>query len=83
MKAKQNQKVPVTSRALIQRINRRLKPDGEMLKRSRGALAEGELGEYYTVDFERNVLGYTRINLEKYGRELGVLADFESLEDES
>ena len=84
MKAKKQQKVPVTNRAVIQRINRRLKADDEVLKKARGAAAQGSLGDYYIVNVRYNAIGAggTNVDPEKYARELGVLADYEVVEDE-
>ncbi len=43
------QMITVTSNALIKRINRKLAPEGETLKVTRGERWRGELGDYYTV----------------------------------
>ena len=49
--------VPITERALLQRINRKLRADGEMLKHTRGnGRAAAELGEYYALDLHRNAI---------------------------
>lgn len=74
------QKVPVTEKALYQRINRKLAADGEKLKRARGANVETALGEYFVVDIYRNAVMHTHIDLEDYGRELDVLAEWEALQ---
>ena len=42
--------VPVSERALIQRINRKLASDLEVLKTARGRRAEFDLGRYYVID---------------------------------
>ena len=81
-------KVPISERALIQRINRRLKQDGEMLRTARRLDAGGywvedsNLGRYYTIDVERNFIVQTFLDLEAYGRKLKVLAEWEALETE-
>lgn len=74
-------KVPVTPRALIQRINRRLATDNEVLKAARGARMQQEVGDYYIVDLSRNAVTRTSANPEKLARELGVLKDWETLAD--
>jgi hypothetical protein len=72
-------KVPVTMRALMQRINRKLKPDDEVLKVARSERVEQELGKYYTLDHRRNVLIHKDVDPEELGRELGVLRDYEKV----
>jgi hypothetical protein len=76
---KKQQKVPVTERALIQRVNRKLWHDDEMVKTSRGARAELDLGRHYIVNWRINGLTHRNIDLEDWGRELGVLRDYEEL----
>ena len=71
--------VPVTMRALVQRINRALAQDDEALKKTRGARAIQELGDYYVLDFNRNALVEKDVDPEEFGRELGVLQDYERL----
>jgi hypothetical protein len=69
--------VPVTARALWQRINRTL-PEGVVLKKAgRGAHVRTTLGEWYLIRHNRVVR--TRIPLEDYGRELRVLQPYERL----
>jgi hypothetical protein len=72
--------IPITRRALIQRINRKL-PEGEKLKCSRGAQTENELGAYYTVDECSNTVTASHIDLEKWASELKVLKPYERLVD--
>ena len=74
-------KLAITTRALIQRINRKLKPEGEMLKTGRGR-ARGSVGEYYVVNFNRNWITRQHVDLEALGRELGCLMAWEELRDE-
>jgi hypothetical protein len=82
-------KVPISERALIQRINRRLKQDGEMLRSARGTWHQGRwypdsnLGRYYIIDFMRNFVIHVRVDLEAYGRELEVLREWEELQAEA
>lgn len=64
-------------RALIQRINRVLSKENETLKKSRGMQAFLDLGDYYAIDVNRNYVSAKHIDPEKWGRELGVLKDFE------
>jgi len=72
---------PVSERALIGRINRRLGRDYKKLFKSRpGSRLEANVGRFYVVDVWRNTVVDTHVDLESYGRELGVLAEWEQLE---
>jgi len=79
----------VTVRAIVQRINRRLKreyADGERglfgLKAARSPRARQDLGDYYLLNLERNLIADTHVDLEKFGRELGVLQRYERVEED-
>jgi hypothetical protein len=75
---KEKPKMPVSERALYQRINRKLRSDGSLiLKASRRP--DLEVGKYYVIDTNRNALVLMRVNLEKYARALGVLNGWEAL----
>jgi hypothetical protein len=79
---KQN-KVQVTARALVQRINYDLAKNNDLqVKKTRGARALLDLGEYYILDVARNFVRETHVDIEDLGRELKVLADYECLEEE-
>ena len=71
--------VPVSMRALIQRINRKLKPENETLKVLRGDRWRNDLGNYFIVDFYRNVVVAQHVEPEKLGRELEVLKPWEHI----
>jgi len=71
--------VPVTARALIQRINRALAKDNEILKTTRGERAVQDLGQYYVLDFNMNAVMRKDVDIEEFGRQLGALKDFEKL----
>jgi hypothetical protein len=78
-------RVPVSERALVARINRKLKPESKQLRRTRGERAIREHGYYHIIDWNLNVvLGYQDLNIETLGRELGVLKAWERVvwEDE-
>jgi hypothetical protein len=72
-------KVPIAEKALYQRINRKLRADGEVLKRARGNV-ETTLGEYYVVNVERNFVAQHHVDIAELGREIGVMAEWESLQ---
>jgi hypothetical protein len=73
-------RVQVSLPALMARINRKLAPASEQLKAARGARARFDLGEYYVLDYARNFVMAFRVDPEDFGRELGVLKDWEALE---
>ena len=72
-----DEKIPITKRALVQRINRHLRGRNEALRGKRGV----NTGEYYLVDFGRNTVIEDSVAIEKLGWELGVLKPYERLED--
>jgi hypothetical protein len=69
--------VPVTMRALIQRINRKLRRDDQRLRTARGWFSN--LGDYYVLDFKHQRIVKGRVDPEALGRDLGVLKDYEQL----
>ena len=69
----------ITERALLQRINRRLKQDAEQVRTARGDQAERDVGRYYIVNMKRNSIESMHVHLEKLGRELGVMQPWEEL----
>jgi len=68
---------------LMARINRKLGHDGEQLKATRSERARLELGDYYIIDADRNVILHKDCELVELARELGVLKPYEALERES
>jgi hypothetical protein len=73
--------IPVTERALIQRINRVLRRDGRILKATRGEHSLREVGQYYILGFDRNAVRTLHVDIQELARELGVLRSFERLEE--
>jgi hypothetical protein len=71
--------VPVSVRALVQRINRKLAQAGQALRTTRGNRWRSNLGHYYVLNLELNYIARTRVDLEALGRELGVLSPWESV----
>lgn len=74
--------VPVSQRALLQRINRRLAKEHEVLKTLRGQRYEHDLGRHYAVNYATNLVTATHVDPEAWGRELGVLAAWETVKEE-
>ena len=73
--------IPVTRRALLQRINRKLKKVSEVLRATRGENARADFGDYFILDLDRNAVLHKAVDLEKLGRKKGVLKKFERLVD--
>jgi hypothetical protein len=76
------QKVKVSERALIARINRRFRADDEPLefRKSRSEQMKREYGTYYVLNTRYNVIqGYSYINLEEYAKEWDALEPYECL----
>lgn len=69
----------ITEKALYQRINRRLKHDGEVLRTARSQRTELTVGRYYILDVQSNAIAYQHVDLEELGRKLGVLLPGEQL----
>ena len=76
-------KVSVGRKALLARINRKLKPDLRTVRTLRGNRSRREVGDYYEVDLNRNAIVAMHVDLEDYARELGVLTEWERLEEEA
>jgi hypothetical protein len=78
MLARKQTTVPVTMRALVQRINRRLRDEGEVLKAARSERVVSSVGLFFIV--RRNKIATQHVNPEALGRELGILSPWEHLE---
>jgi hypothetical protein len=74
-------KVPVSMRALVARINRKLRADGEVLKAAHGARAESSVGHWYVLNLDRNQITRRHVDPEDLGRRLGCLQAWEKLVD--
>lgn len=81
-------KVPITERALLQRINRKLKKENQVLRTARGFWAgpnwyeDNNLGRYYVIDIYQNMLVDHHVDIEEMGRDTGALAEWEALQSE-
>jgi len=73
--------VKITQRELVRRINQKIAKNIEGVKKSKDGEAHNETDEYYTIEFDQNNIITTDVDIEKLGKELGVLKDFEKLED--
>lgn len=68
----------ITKKALLSRINRKLAPNHESVRKARKT--EPSLGEFYLLDEYRNVVMAVDVDLEEAARVLEVLAAGEHLE---
>jgi hypothetical protein len=71
--------VPLSPRAVIQRINRALLKQGEVLRASRGWRAQMDVGHYFLVDIDKNFIVRKDVDLERMAKELGVLKPYEKV----
>jgi hypothetical protein len=69
---------PVTAEVLVKRINRRLRPDGQMLRRARRWTVD--TGAFYLIDADRNFFLQGHVDVAALARELGVLYAGEEVE---
>jgi hypothetical protein len=73
--------VPISKRALLARLNRKLDADHAAVKITRyNTPARRTLGEYYVV--ADGGVADSNVDLESYGRQHGALAQHEHLTDE-
>lgn len=74
-------KAIVTERALFARIDRKLAKGGERLRRCKeDARAFSELGSLYIINVNSNTVTAKNCDLEKLGKEIGALEEWEELE---
>ncbi len=74
------EKAMITERALLTRINRQLIKEMQQVRKCRiNTSGHGELGDFYAVDLNCNTVTAKHVDLETWGRELGVLAGFEAV----
>jgi hypothetical protein len=64
---------------LVQRINRKLAADDEVLKAARGARLQQEVGQFFIVNVRINGVTGKDVDPEVLGRELGVLKPWEAV----
>jgi hypothetical protein len=85
------QKALISERALVRRVNRRLKAENHQMKRTRGFwdsnhfhhYEDTNLGRFYVVDLLRNFVVDYHIDLARYARDLGAMAEWEELAPEA
>lgn len=71
---------PITERALLGRINRKLAHDHKKMRKCRyGTMAYSNLGTWHVIDTYQNSLVDSKVDLETFARDLGVMAEWEVL----
>jgi hypothetical protein len=80
---KQQHLVPITRRALVQRVGRALEKKGERLVANIRPGPAADIGNHYTVDINRKFVVQTHLDdLEALGKKLGVLKPYERVDEE-
>ena len=75
--------VPVTRRAVMQRVNRKLGQRNEALRAWRTSSNEYSVGDLYHLDFAANAVLDVNVNLEPFAREVGALQPWEDISQPS
>ena len=70
--------VPVSLRAVCQRLARALARDGRTLKKTRAAPARKEIGDYFIVNGGGEIIAH-HVDLVQLARKIGVLQPYEHL----
>ncbi|MBB3103006.1 hypothetical protein [Azomonas macrocytogenes] len=74
-------KAQITERALVARVNRKLTPRDTQLKRcSIDSTRHAATGSFYQIDLATGRVIADHLDLEAMARKIGVLADWEELE---
>ena len=77
--APRKQKVTVSERAILARINRKLAKDNEVVKKARTMRTQNDMGDFYRLDLHRNcVIGHD-VDLADLAAEIGVLRPWEQV----
>lgn len=72
----------VSERALIARINRKLAPDFESVRRcSPHSRSFSETGRYYLLDHRQNWVSDTWVDISEMANDLGVLRHYERFDE--
>ena len=73
-------RLKITEGALVQRINRKLKKNGELMRIARGQQVEQMFGRYFIANAERKTIVTHHVDLKSLARELNVVQPWEELE---
>ena len=77
-----NNAAAISYRALVQRINRALRTDFRVLRKSRSWRERSNLGAFHIVDTYRNVVVALNVNPEVLALDLGVMRPSERIIDD-
>jgi hypothetical protein len=77
------EKVPVSLRAVLQRINRKLAKEEEVLKKTRGQAALADVGAYYVLNWRRNTIEQWHVDPTTLAQQLGALAGWETVKEDA
>jgi hypothetical protein len=75
-------RIPITRDALRQRVARRLREQGQRLRRARGRVGPDTLGQYYITDWQAQTITADHVDLVALAQELGVLHPLEEVREE-
>lgn len=70
--------IPLSLRALTQRIARHLAREGKTLRKTRAASARDHVGDYFILSDNGGIIAH-HVDLQQLARELGVLQAYEHL----
>jgi hypothetical protein len=70
--------IPLTQRALTQRISRALARDGKTLRKTRAAPARDRVGDFFIINDNGGIVMH-HVDLVQLARDLGVLQSYEHL----
>lgn len=74
-------KVPVSGRGVLQRVNRALEKKHHQIRKNRSFETHAEWGRYYRLDLTKGAVIGKNVNLEKLARDLGCLEAWEALSE--
>jgi hypothetical protein len=75
-------KVSVTTRSLLQRVNRALRPDQVLKSNRRSERMTEETGLYYVLDLKQKAVVQRHVDLEQFAKKLGAMQAWEELIEE-
>jgi hypothetical protein len=78
-----SEKVAVSERALLQRLNRRLRDEGIVIKKARGERAQLQVGDYFALKIVGNYIVDKDCDLEELGKQHGALQGWEEMAHEN
>lgn len=75
-------KIGVTARSIIQRLNRRLAPDQMIKSNRRSDRLTEQMGVYYVLDVKQKRVAQRNVDLVQLAKKLGVMDPWEELTEE-